>query len=77
MRFRDDDMPYAHVVLAVEGCGWINPDYFPLMIGSAVSIIIKCDISEYSLFCFARLLVAGTDLKVGVITWLTDWPRLS
>ena len=36
MRFRDDDMPFAHVVLAVEGCGWINPDYFPLMIGSAV-----------------------------------------
>lgn len=37
MRVRDDDMPAAHIVLAVEGCGWANPDYFPLMIASTVS----------------------------------------
>ena len=38
MRVRDDAMPFAHIVLAVEGCGWINPDYFPLMIASTVTI---------------------------------------
>lgn len=36
MRVRDDAMPFAHIVLAVEGCGWINPDYFPLMIASTI-----------------------------------------
>ncbi|XP_003385964.1 PREDICTED: mitochondrial-processing peptidase subunit beta-like [Amphimedon queenslandica] len=36
MRFRDDAMPAAHIVLAVEGCGWANPDYFPLMIASTI-----------------------------------------
>ena len=38
MRVRDDAMPFAHIVLAVEGCGWINPDYIPLMIASTVTI---------------------------------------
>ncbi|XP_065909132.1 mitochondrial-processing peptidase subunit beta-like [Dysidea avara] len=33
-RIRDDDMPYAHVVIAVEGVGWAHPDYIPLMIAS-------------------------------------------
>jgi processing peptidase subunit beta len=36
MRIRDDDMPFAHTVLAVEGCGWANPDYFPLMVASTI-----------------------------------------
>ena len=54
MRFRDDDMPYAHVVLAVEGCGWINPDYFPLMIGSSVSTI--SNVTYLNVCFFAYLL---------------------
>ncbi|XP_065909133.1 mitochondrial-processing peptidase subunit beta-like [Dysidea avara] len=32
VRIRDDDMPYAHVVLAVEGVGWTHPNYIPMMI---------------------------------------------
>lgn len=36
MAIRDDDMPYAHVAMAVEGCGWSNPDYIPLMIAGAI-----------------------------------------
>jgi len=33
---RDDDIPYAHVLIGVEGCGWTNPDYFPLMVANTV-----------------------------------------
>ena len=38
IRVRDDDMPLAHVALAVEGCGWTHPDYFALMVANMVSI---------------------------------------
>merc|ERR1712106_139203 len=31
VRVRDDTMPLAHVAIAVEGCGWTNPDNIPLM----------------------------------------------
>lgn len=36
IRVRDDDMPLAHVALAVEGCGWASPDYYPLMIANMI-----------------------------------------
>ena len=26
-------MPLAHIAIAVEGCGWTNPDNIPLMVG--------------------------------------------
>ena len=29
-------MPYAHVALAVEGCGWTNPDNIPLMVANTI-----------------------------------------
>jgi len=29
---RNDDLSHAHIALAVEGCGWTNPDYFALMV---------------------------------------------
>lgn len=32
VRIKDDEMPYAHVAVAVEGAGWPNPDNIPLMI---------------------------------------------
>jgi len=32
VRDRNDFLPLAHVIMAVEGCGWANPDYFPLMV---------------------------------------------
>jgi hypothetical protein len=32
IRARNDALPHLHVGLAVEGCGWTNPDYFPLMV---------------------------------------------
>jgi len=36
VRVRDDDMPFAHIALAVEGCGWTNPDNIPLMIANTM-----------------------------------------
>lgn len=33
---RNDDMPYAHIAIAVEGVGWSHPDYIPLMILSVL-----------------------------------------
>mmetsp|Transcript_31159 Transcript_31159/g.81705 ORF Transcript_31159/g.81705 Transcript_31159/m.81705 type:complete len:456 (+) Transcript_31159:35-1402(+) len=36
IRARDDSMDELHVGLAVEGCGWNNPDYFPLMLASTM-----------------------------------------
>lgn len=32
VRIQDDEMPHAHVAVAVEGAGWPNPDNIPLMI---------------------------------------------
>ena len=29
-------MPYAHVALAVEGCGWADPDNIPLMVANTL-----------------------------------------
>lgn len=36
LRVRDDAMPLAHVAIAVEGCGWNNPDNIPLMVGNTL-----------------------------------------
>nr|XP_002156628.1 mitochondrial-processing peptidase subunit beta [Hydra vulgaris] len=36
VRVRDDDMPLAHIAMAVEGCGWANPDYFTLMVANMI-----------------------------------------
>lgn len=36
VRVRDDGMPLAHVALAVEGCGWMNPDNIPLMVANTL-----------------------------------------
>ncbi|KAL5014370.1 hypothetical protein ScPMuIL_008640 [Solemya velum] len=36
IRVRDDSMPFAHVAIAVEGCGWMNPDNIPLMIANTL-----------------------------------------
>merc|ERR1712038_1068284 len=36
VRVRDDDMPLAHVAIAIEGCGWTNPDNIPLMIANTM-----------------------------------------
>ena len=30
-------MPFAHIAMAVEGCGWTHPDYFALMVANVVS----------------------------------------
>lgn len=32
VRQRDDEMPHAHIAVAVEGAGWANADNIPLMI---------------------------------------------
>jgi len=36
VRVRDDAMPLAHVAIAVEGCGWTNPDNIPLMVANTL-----------------------------------------
>ncbi|XP_059138734.1 mitochondrial-processing peptidase subunit beta-like [Physella acuta] len=36
MRVRDDQMPLAHVAIAVEGCGWQNPDNLALMVANTL-----------------------------------------
>jgi processing peptidase subunit beta len=35
-RVRNDDMPFVHVALAVEGCGWTDADNLPLMVASTL-----------------------------------------
>ena len=29
-------MPLAHIAVAVEGCGWTNPDNIPLMVANTL-----------------------------------------
>lgn len=36
VRVRDDDMPLAYMAIAVQGCGWDNPDNIPLMIANTI-----------------------------------------
>nr|XP_056709838.1 cytochrome b-c1 complex subunit 1, mitochondrial [Euleptes europaea] len=36
VRVRDDDLPLAHVAVAVEGPGWANPDNIPLLVANSV-----------------------------------------
>jgi processing peptidase subunit beta len=36
IRFRNDDMPLAHVAIAVEGCGWDNADNIALMVANTL-----------------------------------------
>jgi len=36
VRIRDDIMPLAHVAIAVEGCGWDNPDNLTLMVANTI-----------------------------------------
>ena len=36
VRVRDDSMPFAYVAIAVEGCGWTNPDNIPLMVANTL-----------------------------------------
>lgn len=36
IRVRDDSMPLAHVAIAVEGCGWQNPDNIALMVANTL-----------------------------------------
>lgn len=36
VRVRDDTMPLAHVAIAVEGCGWTNPDNIALMVANTL-----------------------------------------
>lgn len=36
VRIRDDTIPLAHMVIAVESCGWTNQDNLPLMIANTL-----------------------------------------
>ena len=36
IRVRDDDMPLAHVAIAIEGAGWSNPDNIALMVANTL-----------------------------------------
>lgn len=36
VRIRDDEMPTAHIAVAVEGVGWSSPDYFPMLVMQSI-----------------------------------------
>jgi processing peptidase subunit beta len=36
VRIRDDTMPSLHIALAVEAVGWRSPDYWPMLVMSAI-----------------------------------------
>jgi processing peptidase subunit beta len=36
VRVRDDDIPTAHIAIAVEGVSWSSPDYFPMMVMQSI-----------------------------------------
>ncbi|XP_052119728.1 mitochondrial-processing peptidase subunit beta isoform X1 [Frankliniella occidentalis] len=36
VRLRDDSIPLAHIAIAVEGCGWTDPDNIPLMVANTL-----------------------------------------
>ncbi len=36
VRIRDDEIPTAHIAIAVEGVSWSSPDYFPMMVMQSI-----------------------------------------
>ncbi|KAI0049401.1 hypothetical protein FA95DRAFT_1556875 [Auriscalpium vulgare] len=36
VRIRDDDIPTAHVAIAVEGVSWSSPDYYPMLVMQSI-----------------------------------------
>lgn len=36
VRIRDDELPCAHIAIAVEGLGWSSPDYFPMLVMQSI-----------------------------------------
>lgn len=36
IRMRDDEMPLAHIAIAVEGAGVASPDIVPLMVANSI-----------------------------------------
>ncbi|OCH83719.1 hypothetical protein OBBRIDRAFT_840259 [Obba rivulosa] len=36
VRIRDDDLPAAHIAVAVEGVGWSSPDYYPMLVMQSI-----------------------------------------
>jgi processing peptidase subunit beta len=36
IKYRDDSKPNATFAIAVEGCSWASPDYYPLMVASSI-----------------------------------------
>lgn len=36
VRLRDDTMPTAHIAIAVEGCSWKSPDYYPMLVMQSI-----------------------------------------
>ena len=36
IRIRDDDMPVAHIAIAIESTGWADADTIPLMVASTI-----------------------------------------
>lgn len=36
VRIRDDELPCAHVAIAVGGVGWSSPDYFPMLVMQSI-----------------------------------------
>lgn len=63
VRVRNDDMPLAYCAIAMEGCGWNDPDNLPLMVAS--SMIGNWDRSHgHSLHLASKLAAASAKLNL-------------
>jgi len=74
IRYRIDEMPTAHIALAVEGCGWSNPDHWPLLVAS--SIVGTWDRSFGAAGCMSSRLaqvVANNDLANSFMSFNTTY----
>ena len=70
VRVRDDDMPLAYMAIAVQGCGWSNPDNIPLMIANTI-------VGNWDRTSGGGMNTAVNLAKVsGAWTLPSTWPRL-
>jgi hypothetical protein len=68
-------MPFAHIAMAVEGCGWTHPDYFALMVANVVSwyLLMKLSVHDLSLDSESKqtiLFLVGRQLG-SILQWST------
>ena len=75
LKYRDDSKPTATYALALEGCSWASPDYYPLLVASSVSLESASLRPRLglTLLLAARLLAAGTAPSAAAKTCPRPW----